>query len=171
MIEESLADSEIPIIAHVDLTAHEVFQHFVSSGKRGQLLAFLLALDRYDTWAVDFQESTSPQVFDIQQYLQELSDFVGGSVTVLHRVPAELAEVLAHLTTTRCMYLIRFIGQRNPEFLDALARLLEQDGGANPNISAIRRRFQAFSNGNLLGEMFSGARLRRIVAIMGSNEE
>lgn len=170
MIDETLAGSEIPPITHLDLTAHAVFQHFVSSGKRGQLLAFLLALDRYDKWTVDFQESTSPQVFDIQHYLQELSLFVADSASVLHRVPRELAEVLAHLTTTRCMYLIRYIGQHNPEFLDSLATLLEQHG-EDAHVAAIRRRFEAFSKARMLGEIFSGKRLSRIVTIMGNTEE
>lgn len=170
MIEETLAGSDIPQITHLDLTAHAVFQHFASTGKRGQLLAFLLALDRYDDWTVDFKETTSPNAFDIQYYLQELSTFVAESATVLHRVPHELAEVLAHLTTTRCMYLIRYIGQQNPEFLDSLAKLLEQHGN-DAHVAAIRRRFEAFSKARMLGEIFSGKRLSRIVSIMGNPEE
>ena len=43
-----VADIEIPPITSPDLTAQEVFQHFVSSQKRAQLLTFLLALDRFD---------------------------------------------------------------------------------------------------------------------------
>lgn len=166
--QPSLADVPIPQIDELDLTAHGVFQHFVASGRRGQLLTFLLALDRLDKWAVDFNEMTSPQAFDIQLYLQDLSRFVAASSEVLHRVPREFAEVLAHLTTTRCMYLIRYVSQNNPDFLDGLAFLIESDGGADPNLVAIRRRFEAFSKARLLGEIFSGKRLHRIVSIMGS---
>ncbi len=111
---------------------------------------------------------TSPQAFDIQLYLQDLSRFVAASSEVLHRVPREFAEVLAHLTTTRCMYLIRYVSQNNPDFLDGLAFLIESDGGSDPNLVAIRRRFEAFSKARLLGEIFSGKRLHRIVSIMGS---
>jgi hypothetical protein len=166
--EESLRDIAIPAIEEVDLRAHAVFQHFVTSARRGQLLTFLLALDRLDRWAVDYNEMTSPQVFDIQLYLQDLARVVEEGAKVLHRVPREFAEVLAHLTTTRCMYLIRYVSQHNPQFLDSLAFLIESDGGADPNVAAIKRRFEAFSKARLLGEIFSGKRLDRIVSIMGS---
>lgn len=165
---ESLAELPIPPIDDLDLTAHGVFQHFVANGRRGQLLTFVLALDRLDRWAVDYNEMTSPKKFDIQLYLQDLGDFVQASAAVLHRVPREFAEVLAHLTTTRCMYLIRFVSQHNKQFLDTLAFLIETEGGRSPSLSAIRRRFEAFSKARLLGEIFSGKRLNRIVSIMGS---
>jgi hypothetical protein len=166
--DQHFANMPIPTIDELDLTAHGVFGHFVTSGRRGQLLAFLLALDRLDSWAVDFNELTSPQVFDIQLYLQDLKQFVESSSQVLHKVPREFAEVLAHLTTTRCMYLIRYVSQTNPQFLDSLAYLIESEDGDNQNLAAIRRRFEAFSKARLLGEIFSGKRLHHIVSIMGS---
>jgi hypothetical protein len=166
--QTSLANVPIPQIDKLDLTAHGVFQHFAGSGRRGQLLTFLLALDRLDKWAVDFNEMTSPNAFDIQLYMQDLSKFVLSSSLVLHRVSREFSEVLAHLTTTRCMYVIRYVSQTNPRFLDALALLIESDEGVDPNLIAIRRRFEAFSKARLLGEIFSGRRLHRIASIMGS---
>lgn len=167
---EPLGAIPIPKIApdEFDLTAHGVFQHFVSSGRRGQLLTFLLALDRLDRWAVDFEEHSSPQAFEVQLYLNDLGEFVKASASVLHRVPREFGELLAHLTTTRCMYLIRYVGQHNPKFLDELASLLDGDVGANSDLAAIKRRFEAFSRARLLGEIFSGQRLSRIISIMGS---
>lgn len=164
----SFADIKIPPIDDLDLTAHGVFQHFVASGRRGQLLTFLLALDRLDRWAVDYNEMSSPQAFDIQLYLQDLARFVNVSASVLHRVTREFSDVLAHLTTTRCIHLIRYVAQHNPEFLDRLAFLIEAEGDTNPNVIAIKRRFEAFSKARLLGEIFSGKRLHRIVSIMGS---
>jgi len=103
--------------------------------------------------------------------LQELATFVERSALALHRVPKEFVELLAHLTTTRCIYLIRYIAQKNPEFLDELTYLIEQDDGMNPDVSAIRRRIVAFSNARMLGEIFSGKRLERIVEIMRSYKD
>jgi len=163
---QELADLPIPPISELDLTATGVFQHFVASGRRGQVLTFLMALDRLDSWAVDYHETNSPRVFDIQAYLLDLQTFVEASATVLHRVPREFVGVLAHLTTTRCMYLIRYVAQHNPAFLDHLAYLME--GEVDADLAAIRRRFEAFSKARVLGEMFSGKRLHRIVSIMGA---
>lgn len=166
MTDQSLGDLDIPQITSVDLRSVEVYQHFVSGDRSTKMLTFLLALDRFDRWAVDYNETTSPELFDIQIYLQELGHLVESAVAVLHRVPQQLAELLAHVTTSRCMYLLRYIGQHNPKFLDNLAFLVENDGGVDPNIAVIRRRFEAFGKAKMLGEIFSGERLNRIVSVM-----
>ena len=92
-----LAGVPVPQINELDLTAHGVFQHFVASGRRAQLLTFLLALDRMDKWAVDFDEMSSPNTFDIQLYLEALMQFVAASSEVLPRVPREFADLLANV--------------------------------------------------------------------------
>lgn len=157
----------IPVNA-LDLTTHGVLAHFAQSTRNVQLLNFLLSLDRVDRWAVDFNESESRNAIDIQLFMQELERFVEVSLPVLHRVPREFAELLSHLTTTRCMYLLRFVGQHNDEFLERLGFLLENEAGESPDVAAVRRRLEAFSKAKLLGEIFSGKRLTRIMNIMGS---
>lgn len=166
--EHSLRGIEIPEIGTLDLTSHGVLGHFAKSTRNVQLLTFLLALDRVDKWAVDYNEDQSSKAFEIQLFMQDLQRFVEASLPVLHRVPEEFSEILAHLTTTRCMYLIRFVGQRNEEFLEKLGFLLEEGAESSPNIAAVRRRLEAFSKAKLLGEIFSGKRLTRITKIMGS---
>lgn len=166
-----LSTLPIPPIESLDLTAVGVLRHFADSGRRAQLVNYLVALDRADQWAVDFNEMSSPDSMQVQLFLQDLSRFVESSADVLHRVPLPVAELLSHLTTTRCMYLIRYISQSNPDFLDNLAFLIESNSAGNADLAAIRRRFEAFSKGRLLGEIFSGKRLERIVSIMGSYGE
>jgi hypothetical protein len=158
----------IPEIEALDLRSHSVLAHFARSTRNVQLLDFLLALDRIDKWAVDYNELESPKVLEIQLFVKELQRFVEASLPVLHRVPREFADILSHLTTTRCMYLIRFVGQHNDEFLEQLGFLLEEEAGQSPNVATIRRRLEAFSKAKLLGEIFSGKRLTRISQIMGS---
>lgn len=158
----------IPEIETFDLTSYSVLAHFAKSTRNVQLLNFLLSLDRVDTWAVDYNESESPKALEIQLFIQDLQRFVESSMSVLHRVPQEFADILCHLTTTRCMYLIRFVAQRNDDFLERLGFLLEEEAGQSPNVAAVRRRLEAFSRAKLLGEIFSGKRLTRILQIMGS---
>ncbi len=158
----------IPEIETLDLTSHSVLTHFAKSTRNVQLLNFLLALDRVDKWAVDYNEPESPNALEIQLFVQDLQRFVEDSLPVLHRVPREFADILSHLTTSRCMYLIRFVGQHNDEFLERLGFLLEAEAGQSPNVAAVRRRLEAFSKAKLLGEIFSGKRLTRILQIMGS---
>lgn len=166
-VERERRGADAPI-AELDLTRYGVLGQFARSTRNPRLMQFLLALDRVDRWAVDFDEEHSERVFDVRAFVHDLQSFVDASVPVLHRVPREFADILAHVTTTRCIYLLRFVGERNNQFVDALARLLEADGAQSANIAAVRRRLEAFSKARLLGEIFSGRRLTRIMQIMGS---
>lgn len=168
MDDSKFIGAEIPKIESLDLTAHSVLAHFAKSSRNVQLLNFLMALDRVDKWAVDFEADDSGQEFEIQLLMQELQRFVEASAPVLHRVPREFADLLSNLTTSRCMYLVRYVGQQNEAFVENLAFLLESDSESSPNVAAVRRRFEAFSKARLLGEIFSGPRLREINQIMGS---
>lgn len=165
---DKLVSAEIPRISTPDLTAHSVLAHFAQSSRSIQLLNFLMALDRVDKWTVDFERDDAVPDFEVQLLLQEVQTFVLTSAPVLHRVPREFADLLSQLTTSRCMYLVRYVSQQNSEFVPVLAQLLDQEAGGSPNIAAVRRRFEAFSRSQLLSEIFSPARLREINQIMGS---
>jgi len=162
-----LKSVSIPEIDKLDLTLRSVLEHFVKSTRDMKLFNFLLSMDRVDKWVIDYNELESLKAHEIQLFLQDLQHFIEASLPVLHRVPREFADILSYLTTSRCMYLIRFVGQHNEEFLDQLGFLLEEDR-QSPNIAVIRRRLEAFSKAKLLGEIFSGKRLNRILQIMGS---
>lgn len=151
-----------------NLSAQRVIEHFAVIGRGGRLLTFLMALDRVDRWAVDFEESSCPHVFQLQRFLSELEHLVLSRCTALHRVPGEFAEVLAHLTTTRCLYVMRYLSQRSPQFLDAMAECLQAEHAASANLAVVRRRLEALGRARLLAEIFSPERLQRIAIIMGS---
>lgn len=152
-------------IDELDLSAHGVLQHFAGS-RRARLLNFLAAMDQSDHWAVDFAADAAPPSFDLQLYLQELADCVKASAPMLHLVPAELATLLAQLTSGRSLYLIRYVAQHNAQFLDALAAVLEGAGDDQPRLAVLRQRFDTFNRAELLGEIFSSQRLHRIASIM-----
>lgn len=149
----------------LDLSAHGVLRHFAAL-RRARLLNFLDAMDQSDHWAVDFAADAAPPSFDLQLYLQELADCVKASSAVLHLVPAELAALLAQLTSARSLYLIRYVARHNEQFLDALAAALERAGDDQPALAVLRQRFDAFCRAELLGEIFSSQRLHRIASIM-----
>jgi hypothetical protein len=120
---------------------------------------------------VDFEESTSAQPFQLQRFLSELEQLMLTSSNALHRVPAEFAEVLAHLTTTRCLYVMRYLSQRSPPFWDALGERLHAESAVNANLAVVRRRLEALARARLLAEVFSPERLQRIATLMGSCTE
>ena len=158
----------LPDIETLDLTLFSVLGHFAKSTRNVQLLSFLLSLDQVDKWTVDYNEAGSDRALDVQIFVQDLQSFVETSVPVLHEVPKEFADMLSHLTTTRCMYLIKYIGQHNEDFLDRFSALLEEESERSLNVAVVLRRLEAFSKAKLLGEIFSGRRLTRILQIMGS---
>jgi hypothetical protein len=172
-VQTAATGGEEPVsLQECDLTAQRVMEHFGTIDRHGRVLTFVLALDRMDRWAVDFAELTSPHDFQLQLFLSELARFVHTASAALHRAPAEFAEVLAHLTTSRCLYVMRYLAQRSPHFLEALGDRLESDAAAtNLNLLAVRRRLDALERAKLLSEIFSPERLRRIIAIMGKHTE
>lgn len=156
-------------IGELNLTVHSVLEHFIMSTKGNvALLSFLQKLNGEDKWAVDFNEEESPNSLEIQGFILELQKFVENSLPVLHEVPREFSDMLSYLTTAKCLYLMRFVGQHNDKFLDEIGVVLEQDNNQSPNLAAIRRRLETFSRAGLLSEIFSGKRLTRILRVMGS---
>ena len=160
------AELPAPAIDDLDLSAYGVLRHFAAGARRARLLNFLSAMDQADHWAVDFADGPAAPSFDLQLYLQDLADCVKTSAAVLHQVPGEFAALLAQLTSTRCLYLIRYVAQHNGQFLDTLAALIEAAGDDQPQLAVIRQRFETFSRAQLLGEIFSAQRLHRIASIM-----
>lgn len=168
MDQQRPSGADAPPIEQLDLTAHGVLAHFAKSSRNIQLLNFLMALDRVDRWTVDFEEDDAGQDFEVQLLMQEVQAFVEASALALHRVPMEFADLLSNLTSSRCMYLIRYVSQRNEAFTGALAALLDDPAKQSVNVSAVRRRLEAFSKAHMLSEIFSAQRLREISQIMGS---
>ncbi|WP_409312305.1 type IV secretion protein IcmW [Pseudomonas putida] len=168
MDEYTTAGAHIPPIDSLDLTAHGVLGHFAKSSRNAQLVKFLVSMDRLDRWTVDFEEDASTHQFEIQLLMQELQSFVEAYARVLHQVPQAFAELLAHLTSSRCMYLTRYVAQHNDAFSRALAPLLAGDLSQLADLTVFRRRLDAFSKAHLLSEIFSAERLREISQIMES---
>lgn len=164
--EGDLRGLDIPEISALDLSGHVVLAHFANSTRHAQLLNFLLGMDRLDKWTVDYNETQAPNPFEIKGFLQDLEAFVTDSLPVLHRVPKEFADLLSHLTTTRCIHLIRFVAQHNEDFLEAFGFMLQDESGRSVEAAAVRRRLIAFSKARLLSQIFSGARLEQIARIM-----
>ncbi len=165
-----VAPGQIPSIGELDLTSHGILRHFARSTGNVRLLNFLMALDRVDTWAVDYDSDsqTTSQAIEVNAVMDSLRELVEQNVQVMHLVSPELAEILAHLTTSRCIYLIRFVGHHNPEFMDAFGELLEHESGRSASVHALRRRLEAFTRAKLLSDVFSSHRIERILKIMGS---
>lgn len=159
--------AELPACAirEADLSAHGVMQHFAASSRRARLLGFLAAMDQQDQWANDY---AVPLPFDLQRYLQALIASVQAAPGAAHGAPAAWAGLLAQLTSSRSLYLVRYIAERDEKFLDSLGVLLETAGSDAPHLAVLRQRFDAFSKAQLLGEIFSTQRLQRIASIMGT---
>lgn len=168
MDEHTISEAGTPPIDQLDLTAHGVLGHFAKSSHNARLVHFLTTMDRLDRWAVDFDEDAPAHQFEIQLLMQEVQAFVEAYARVLHQVPQPFAELMAHLTSSRCMYLVRYVAQRNEAFTGAIAPLLAGDLSQPAELTAFRGRLEAFSKAHLLSEIFSAERLREISQIMES---
>lgn len=161
----------MPSIEAINLTSHGVLSYFAQNSRNVALLNFLLALDRYDRWTVDFDENQSSRSLEIQLYIQSLQEFVERHVHVLHRTPEAFIDILSQVTTSRCMYLIQYAAERNAHFFECLISAIEVQSNVSSNAAIVKRRLEAFRGAQLLGEIFSEKRLKRITSIMESYQD
>lgn len=158
--------SPTPPIESLDLTTKGVMGHFARETRSAQLQTLLLSMNTLDHWAIDQDHADGSPQFDIQLLLQEVQDLMDGCASSLHQVSRPLAEMLAHLTTPRCTYLLQYVIQQNAAFKPALAPLLADDGSESLELSVFRQRLEVFTKARLLSEIFSNERLCEISQIM-----
>ena len=150
-----------------DLSRFGVMQSFARVTTSERLLGFLARLDDVDSWAVDFREEESPNLFEIQALMAEVQGFLGANFDALHVAPKQFLELLGGMRSSRCLYVLRLTMEQNPQLGSEIERLLD-DPEQSRLTAVVKRRIEAFTKAKLLGEIFSGQRLERIRAIMGA---
>ena len=152
----------------IDLSGYAVMGSFARSTQSARMLAFLMRLDAVDGWAVDFKEDEAVNALNIKGFVSQLQAFLNdGGVDWLQAAPDEFLALLGGLRSSRCLYLLREATQRNHELADQVEKLLVEADGTDRLVSVVRRRLEAFTRAQLLGEIFSSSRLERIKSIMG----
>lgn len=158
--------SKAPAIDQLDLTTKGVLGHFAQEPCSSELMGLLMSMDKLDNWAVDQDQYGGPDQFDLQLLMQEILAFVETYSSALHYEPQLFAELLAHLTSTRCTYLYRYVAQHNVAFCQALPPLLAGGAQQPMELRVLQQRLEAFGKARLLSEIFSSERLREISQIM-----
>lgn len=153
--------------APVDLSNYAIMSNFARSTQSARMLAFLLRIDGVDEWTVDFKEDEAPNALQIKAFIADLQSFLNaGGMEHLQAAPREFLELLGGLRSSRCLYLLKKANE-NPELADQLEKLLGEATPSDRLMMVVRRRLEAFTKAQLLGEIFSSSRLERIKSIMG----
>ena len=159
-------------IEELDLDSHSVLGHFAAGGGADAVrtLNFLLELDGVDRWAVDYSEHSrvDAEAIRLRAFIGNLERVVREHAAVLDHQVGPLVYLLGGITTSRCMLILRYLTQKNDRFVEQLARTLEVTESEDVMVLTVRRRLVAFERAQMLGRIFSGARLLRIMQIMGS---
>ena len=71
------------------------------------------------------------------------------------------------MRSSRCLYLLKRASEQNEALGDQLEKLLGEATAEDSLILVVRRRLEAFTKAQLIGEIFSSSRLERIKSIMG----
>ena len=152
----------------VDLSGYSIMSSFARSTQSARMLAFLLRIDGVDGWAVDFKEDEAPNALEIKAFVTKLQSFLNaGGMSSLHAAPREFLELLGGMRSSRCLYLLKQASEQNGALGDQLEKLLVEATTEDRLILVVRRRLEAFTKAQLIGEIFSSSRLDRIKSIMG----
>jgi hypothetical protein len=155
----------------VDLASYAIMSSFARSTQSARLLSFLLRIDGVDRWAVDYKEDEAPNALEIKSFLAELQSFLNaGGMGGLQAAPRQFLELLGGLRSSRCLYLLKLVSVANPVLADQIEKLLLEAGSEERLILVVRRRLEAFTKAQLLGDIFSNKRLERIKLIMGGKK-
>ncbi|EKN4699743.1 hypothetical protein JE939_002915 [Yersinia ruckeri] len=155
----------------VNLSKDNVIEFFTKEGIGEILLRYMSKLDSVDHWTFDFNEKEDDS--EIKQVITEMEILFTEYTHVLHDFPDKISYILSHMTTTRCLYLINFIGSQNPNFVTAIENFLidnaslSENDDDKTNVNTIQQRFDAIERTKMLNLIFSNERFEKIIRIMG----
>ncbi|MCL2875367.1 MAG: hypothetical protein FWF12_03555 [Betaproteobacteria bacterium] len=151
-----------------DLRAFAVQAHFAQRGS-ACLLAALFGMDAADRWAADYDEgnATPEEGMHIRVFLAGVGQAVERGLPVLDQAAGPFMDLVAYLTTSRCIYLLRYVAQHNPAFMSRLMGLIES-GGDGVALNTVRQRLVTLAKNEALARIFSPQAMDNIVKIMRS---
>lgn len=153
--------------APIDLGNYAIMSNFARSTQSARVLAFLMRIDSVDAWAVDFKEDEAPNALEIKAFVTQLQAFLNsGGMSTLHVASHKFLELLGGMKSSRCLYLLKMASEQNPQLADQIEKQLGEATPADRLVMVVRRRLEAFTKAQLIGEIFSDARLKRIESIM-----
>lgn len=152
----------------IDLRRQSVSLHFSAllGSKAG--LNYLAGMDAVDSWAFDHEHTEDAHAADVAWTLARLGSAIQQNIEVLDHAPGELVRVLAHLTTSRSVYVTDYITRHNPQALAAM-QLAGEDFENDPVLLeklVMQRRLVALERAGVLARVFSRERLGEIERIM-----
>ena len=151
----------------------EIRQYFSRlTNDNDQIIQFVLSLDEIDHWALDHDSLGQRSNHDSQLLLNHIENLVSKYAEVFDQTPSDVIRLLAHLTTSRCVYLLNHMAARNDHLMTAIDSVgpeLDEDFGID--WMTLQRRRQALSRALLLEDVFSSNRLGEIVSILRGKHE
>lgn len=151
-----------------DMTDHGVMAYFAETTGNAAMLNYLLLMNRADTWVIDQGQNDLSNMLDIQHLNKKLGSVITENTDVLHETFDEIIDILAYLSSARCLYITQYVDRHNPFLMDKLLACYTEDGSMSETVSVIWRRLEAFLRAKILSQVFSQTRMTRINTIMRS---
>lgn len=155
----------------IDITSSGVMGYFAKTTRSASMLNYILAMNNADRWAVDRDDNDLPNLLELQFIAKQLEEALSQNMPVIHEALNELVDVLAYLTSGRCLYIAQHIDKHNPKFMDKVIENLNNGENLTDGYAVIKRRLKAFMRAKILGEIFSAKRIVYINTIMGSYKD
>lgn len=169
----TLSKQGAPKATSLDLSRAAIYRFFFLDQGHGSFVNYLQSMDSQDDWAVDFGTITPEAAADpaLDALLEKLQRTISQNTIALHDGVELLVTIMSHLTTSRCMYLLRYISDNNDDFVTSFSHYLEAQSAHSADALALLRRVEAFYRAEMLSKIFSESRLTRIVRILRSSDE
>lgn len=150
----------------IDLRRESVNDFLISSEKQKSILDFIKKLDSSDEWTIDFQDDE-----ESQEVIREMELVFSDYGHVLHLHPEKIIYFISNLTTSRCLFIIKVIGDRFPELLKSIESSLlrhtrENESDVCSPADIVVQRFDVVDRARLLQTIYSVEVYQRITKLL-----
>lgn len=153
----------------IDTSVAGVVRFFLSMTDDKRAIDYLLAMDAQDEWVVD-REETAHRDPVVQSALHLLTDVTQHTVHFTLDMTVQFLALLGALTTSRSIYIYRWVCQKNPHFVVMVERcLLEYRNTTDANavlVNTMMRRIIVLNTAVLSLKIYTEERMNNIIKIL-----
>ena len=182
VLERQSGEEAAPVVVPLDLSDKGLLAYYAQIDNPATM-QHMLSLDDADEWAFDYagfaDAHPDPETSALIRACESTCRLLAGlsdEAPLAHDLLAETVRVLGHVTTSRSINIINYLGQQFPTFVrrvaaygrDVIDGALAADEDLLACAHTIAERLSAMRNAEVLSDMFSAERLEAIAVLLNT---